>query len=71
MKNNEMGKVRFYNHSKGFGFIERESGSDVFVQLNSELGISPQSLHEGQKVRFTLVKINGNELAQNIIIIDT
>lgn len=70
MKNNHIGKVKFYSHSKQFGFIERESGSDVFIQLNRELGATPITLTVGQSVKFSLVNHNGREQADNITVLE-
>ena len=45
-----------YNDAKGFGFISRENGEDVFVHFRSIQGTGFKSLAEGQKVSFKLVK---------------
>jgi CspA family cold shock protein len=48
-----VGTVKFFNHSKGFGFIEPEDGSkDVFVHISSVEQSGIANLTEGQKVRF-------------------
>jgi len=46
------GTVKFFNSEKGFGFIAREGGTDVFVHHTNILGTGYKSLSEGQKVEF-------------------
>lgn len=49
----QQGKVKFFNDEKGFGFIEREGQSDVFVHHSSIVGMSGRrTLYEGQAVEF-------------------
>ena len=48
----ETGTVKWFNGSKGFGFIEREEGADVFVHFNAIQGDGYKSLEEGDKVQF-------------------
>jgi len=54
MSERETGTVKWFNDSKGFGFIEREGGADVFVHYSSIRGEGFKSLQEGQKVEFTV-----------------
>jgi CspA family cold shock protein len=49
------GKVKWFNNAKGYGFIERESGSDVFVHFSAIQGSGFRSLEEGQAVEFEIV----------------
>jgi len=51
----EQGKVKWFNNSKGFGFIEREEGDDVFVHYTSITGDGYKSLDEGDEVEFEVV----------------
>ena len=54
MSDRETGTVTWFNDSKGFGFIEREGGEDVFVHFSSIRGEGFKTLSDGQKVEFTL-----------------
>jgi CspA family cold shock protein len=49
------GKVKWFNNAKGYGFIEREGGSDVFVHYSAITGNGFRSLEEGQAVEFEIV----------------
>ena len=50
----ENGTVKWFNAEKGFGFISREDGSDVFVHFSAIQNEGYKSLDEGQKVSFTI-----------------
>jgi len=54
MSERETGTVKWFNDDKGFGFIERENGEDVFVHFSSIRGEGYKSLNDGQKVEFTV-----------------
>ena len=56
MSDRQVGTVKWFNDAKGFGFITPESGEDVFVHFRSIQGNGFQSMKEGQKVSFKLVK---------------
>jgi CspA family cold shock protein len=56
MSDRQIGTVKWFNDAKGFGFISRENGEDVFVHFRSIQGTGFKSLQEGQKVSFKLVK---------------
>ena len=49
------GKVKWFNNSKGYGFIEQESGSDVFAHFSAIEGNGFKTLEEGQSVEFEIV----------------
>jgi CspA family cold shock protein len=48
----ETGTVKWFNNSKGYGFISREEGEDVFVHFNAIEGTGYRTLSEGDKVQF-------------------
>ncbi|MCD6165608.1 cold-shock protein [candidate division KSB1 bacterium] len=48
----EKGVVKWFNEAKGYGFIQRESGNDVFVHYNAIVGDGFKSLNEGDHVQF-------------------
>lgn len=48
----ETGTVKWFNNSKGYGFIAREEGDDVFVHFNAIVGDGYKSLDEGDRVQF-------------------
>lgn len=49
-----IGTVKWFNGSKGYGFIEREGGPDVFVHFSAIQGDGYRNLEEGQRVEFTI-----------------
>jgi cold shock protein len=51
-----IGIVKWFNGTKGFGFLEREGGPDVFVHFSAIAGEGFKNLQEGQKVEFTIEK---------------
>lgn len=52
MSERVLGTVKWFNGSKGYGFIEREDGDDVFVHYSAILGDGFRNLDEGQRVEF-------------------
>jgi len=52
----ETGIVKWFNDAKGFGFISRESGEDVFVHFRAIQGQGFKTLKEGQKVTFAVIE---------------
>ncbi|MER5971967.1 cold-shock protein [Streptomyces sp. NPDC002055] len=50
------GRVKWFSGEKGFGFIERESGADVFVHFSEIEGVGYRSLEEGQQVEFDITQ---------------
>lgn len=54
MSDREFGTVKWFNSGKGYGFIEREEGSDVFVHYTAILGDGFRNLEEGQRVEFSV-----------------
>ncbi len=61
------GTVKWFNESKGFGFIEQESGPDVFAHFNAISGGGFKTLAEGQKVEFTVTQGPKGLQAENIV----
>jgi cold shock protein len=61
--------VKFFNADKGFGFIAREDGDDVFVHYSNIQGSGYKSLSEGQRVEFDVAPGRKGEEAQNVRVI--
>ncbi|MEM7651904.1 MAG: cold-shock protein [Pseudomonadota bacterium] len=62
-----IGTVKFFNTTRGFGFIQPEDGSkDVFVHISAVERAGMSTLHEGQKVSFELVTERGKTAAANL-----
>lgn len=61
------GKVKWFNAEKGYGFIEREDGGDVFVHFSAIQGGGFKTLEEGQAVEFDVVEGNRGEQAANVV----
>lgn len=63
----EKGTVKWFNAEKGFGFIEREGGDDVFVHFSAIVGEGFKSLEEGQRVEFEIVQGQRGAQAANVV----
>ncbi len=63
----ERGKVKWFSNSKGYGFIERENGEDVFVHYSALQGEGFKSLDEGQEVEFEVTQGNKGLQAANVV----
>ncbi len=63
------GTVKFFNAEKGFGFISREQGDDVFVHFSNIVGEGYKSLDEGQRVEFDVAPGRKGEEAQNVRVV--
>jgi len=63
-----IGTVKWFNGSKGYGFIEREGGEDVFVHFSAIQSDGYRNLTEGQKVEFSIEKGAKGLQATNVII---
>ena len=61
-----VGKVKWFNAEKGFGFIEREDGDDVFVHFTAIQSEGFKTLEEGQEVNFDIVEGNRGPQAANV-----
>ena len=62
----EQGTVKWFNAEKGFGFIERENGDDVFVHFSAIQSEGFKSLEEGQAVTFSVEEGNRGPQATNV-----
>ncbi len=63
------GTVKWFNEAKGFGFIEQESGPDVFAHFSAIAAEGFKTLMEGQKVEFTVTEGQKGPQAENITVI--
>src|SRR5690349_5646530 len=63
------GTVKFFNNEKGYGFISREQGDDVFVHFSNIQGTGYKTLDEGQRVEFDVAPGRKGEEAQNVRVI--
>lgn len=63
------GTVKWFNESKGFGFIEREGGPDVFAHFSAISGGGFKTLAEGQKVEFDVTSGAKGPQAENITVL--
>ena len=66
MSEKEQGIVKWFNGSKGYGFIERTEGGDVFVHFNAIVGDGYRNLEEGQRVEFNVVQGQKGLQAENV-----
>lgn len=62
-----VGKVKWFNAEKGFGFIEVEGNNDVFVHFSAIQGEGFKSLEEGQEVEFEVAEGNRGPQASNVV----
>ena len=60
------GRVKWFNDAKGYGFIEREGGPDVFVHYSAISGDGYKSLREGEEVTFSIVQGSKGPQAANV-----
>jgi len=63
------GTVKWFNEAKGFGFIEQESGPDVFAHFSAIAATGFKTLVEGQKVEFTITQGQKGPQAENITVL--
>jgi len=67
MSNTTKGTVKWFDESKGFGFIEQESGPDVFAHFSAISSEGFKTLAEGQQVEFTITQGQKGPQAENIV----
>ncbi|HEB75067.1 MAG TPA: cold-shock protein [Nitrospirae bacterium] len=64
------GKVKWFNETKGYGFIQKDDGEDVFVHYTSIQGDGFRTLTEGQRVSFDVVEGERGPKATNVVRLD-
>lgn len=70
MSDREIGVVKWFNNTKGYGFIQREGGKeDVFVHYNQISGTGHRSLVEGQKVEFKVTQGPKGLQAEDVVVV--
>ncbi len=69
MTDKVQGTVKWFNGSKGFGFIEREDGEDVFVHFTAIVGDGFRNLNEGDQVEFVVTQGDKGPQAQDVTVI--
>ncbi len=69
MSDRTTGTVKWFNNSKGYGFIEQEDGPDVFVHYSALSGEGYRSLNEGQAVEFDIEDGDKGPQAVNVVLI--
>lgn len=67
MPEKEQGTVKWFNGSKGYGFIERDSGEDIFVHFSAIIGDGFRTLDEGQRVEFIVAEGEKGPQAQEVV----
>lgn len=67
MAERERGKVKWFNNTKGYGFIERAQGEDIFVHYSAINAEGYKTLKEGQEVEFTVQQGAKGLQAENVI----
>jgi CspA family cold shock protein len=63
------GTVKWFSKAKGFGFIGREGGEDVFVHFTGIVADGYKELKEGQKVEFDIVQGQKGKQAENVVVV--
>jgi CspA family cold shock protein len=67
MSQQQNGTVKWFNDEKGYGFISREGGPDLFVHFRSIIGQGRRTLLEGQRVQFTVGQGQKGPQAENVV----
>jgi CspA family cold shock protein len=67
MSERQTGTVKWFDSAKGYGFIERENGKDLFVHFRAIAGEGHRSLKDGQQVEFTEVEGKKGPQADNVV----
>ena len=69
MNERKSGIVKWFNDAKGYGFIQQDTGGDVFVHYSAILGVGFRSLSEGQRVEFEVEEGLKGPQARNVYIV--
>jgi len=69
MSNTTTGTVKWFNETKGFGFIEQASGPDVFAHFSAIASTGFKTLQEGQRVSFKVTQGQKGPQAENIVVL--
>ena len=69
MSDRETGIVKWFNSNKGFGFITRDEGNDIFVHFSAIRGEGFKSLQEEQRVEFTVTEGDKGLQAQDVVVL--
>ena len=64
-----VGKVKWFNNGKGYGFVETEEGKDVFVHFSAVQGKGYKTLNEGQSVEFEVSDGEKGPQANNVVVL--
>ena len=64
-----LGKVKWFNSAKGFGFIQREGASDLFVHFSAIKGEGFKALEEGALVEYDVIRSERGEQAANVVVV--
>jgi CspA family cold shock protein len=70
MSAREVGTVKWFNNSKGYGFIQRDTGGDVFVHFKAIRGEGYKSLEEGMRVEFTVSQGQKGLQAEDVVVVN-
>ncbi len=66
-----VGKIKWFNDSKGYGFVETEDGEDAFVHFSAIQGEGYRTLNEGDSVEFNIVQDDKGPRAENVTVIQS
>lgn len=69
MSNRETGTVKWFDNAKGYGFIQRSAGEDVFVHFRQIVGEGYRTLQEGQPVQFNVVQGQKGWQAEQVTVV--
>jgi cold shock protein len=69
MSEKEQGSVKWFSGQKGYGFIERDAGGDIFVHFSAIMSEGYRSLEEGQRVEFTVAQGPKGLQAQEVVVL--